>query len=504
MPPKIKKQYANAAKVEAPAPLPLFRTPAPAKAYPVAALGDILSGAVMAIMDKVHCPDALAAQSVLANAALAVQPHADVVHPSTGDARPISLFLVTVAASGERKSAADKLASEPVTIRELELREEYERASRIYRDEKAVYDKARDAILRPKAGKGDRGDERDTAKLLEGLPPPPAAPLVPWLTAPEPTLEGLHRLFAEGQPSIGLFNDEGGTFIGGHGMSDDMRIKTGAGLSGLWDGQPIKRVRAGDGSNMLTGRRLSLHIMAQPGIADGLLADRALTQQGLTSRLLVASPASLAGTRMQRDLQPSTEPALKRYSKAMLELLRRAQPRRSKYNPELNPRQIRLSSSARRLWSAFADDTERQQGPNQRLEPIRGFAGKLQEHALRMAAVLQLFDNLDAKEISRVVMERAIILARYYADEVLRVFEQESLSIELQQAQRLLIWLHGSGKRRVSLSQIYQSGPSSMRTKAKALEAAKILEDHNWLRPIQDGAVIDGKKYRQVWEIVEG
>src|SRR3546814_15418688 len=83
--------------------------------------------AVHAIGDKVQCPEAIAAQSVLAAAALAVQSHVDVVHPATGDTRPVSLFLVTVAASGERKSAADRIATDPIRLREAELHEQYSR-----------------------------------------------------------------------------------------------------------------------------------------------------------------------------------------------------------------------------------------------------------------------------------------------------------------------------------------------------------------------------------------
>src|SRR3546814_5458411 len=86
----LKTQLENAEKIERPEPLPLSRESAPAQPYPVKALGKVLAGAVHAIGDKVQCPEAIAAQSVLAAAALAVQSHVDVVHPATGDTRPRS------------------------------------------------------------------------------------------------------------------------------------------------------------------------------------------------------------------------------------------------------------------------------------------------------------------------------------------------------------------------------------------------------------------------------
>ena len=114
-------------------PRPLQRETSPAQPFPLEALGDVLGGAAYAILDKVRCPDAIAANSVLAAASLAVQAHADVVLPATGHSRPLSLFLATVASSGERKSVADYEASRPVRRHEEALREVYEAALPDYR-----------------------------------------------------------------------------------------------------------------------------------------------------------------------------------------------------------------------------------------------------------------------------------------------------------------------------------------------------------------------------------
>ena len=37
---------------------------------------------------------------------------------------------------------------------------------------------------------------------------------------------------------------EGGQFIGGHGMSEENKLRTASGLSDLWDGNAIRRVEA--------------------------------------------------------------------------------------------------------------------------------------------------------------------------------------------------------------------------------------------------------------------
>jgi Protein of unknown function (DUF3987) len=73
-------------------------------------------------------------------------------------------------------------------------------------------------------------------------------------------------------------------------MSDDNKLRTAAGLSELWDGEPIKRVRAGDGTLVLPGRRVAMHLMAQPDVAAIMLSDRMLLSQGFLSRCLVTAP----------------------------------------------------------------------------------------------------------------------------------------------------------------------------------------------------------------------
>ena len=291
------------------------REVSPPDPFPLDALGDVLGGATRAILDKVRCPDAIAANSVLAAASLAVQGHADVVLPATGRARPLSLFLTTVAASGERKSEADHEASRPIRKREEALRESYEGAMPDYRFAHRAWQ-----IAAREAEKAEGGRAAKEA-ALRAVGKEPQPPLTPMLTCGEPTLEGLHKLFAAGQPALGIFSDEGGAFISGHAMAPETRLKTVAGLSSLWDGAPIKRVRAGDGADILPGRRLAFHIMAQPGAAARMLCDQVLVDQGFLSRLLVAAPISTAGTRFQRSLVPETGPALARYDLRLLSAL---------------------------------------------------------------------------------------------------------------------------------------------------------------------------------------
>jgi Protein of unknown function (DUF3987) len=486
----------SAEEVKREPPRPLMRELPAADPFPVEALGDLLASAARAIHDRIQAPLAICGQSVLAASTLAVQAHADIELP-TGHRKPLSSYFVTVAASGERKSAVDQEALWPVRKREAALRD-------AYRDERLNYDNAREAwdASRKTAIKKHKGDRAAIKQTLDTLGLAPLPPLGPLLTCTEPTYEGMCKVLAVGQPSIGIFAAEGGQFIGGHGMSDDAKLRTAAGLSRVWDGDPIDRVRGGDGATVLPGRRVAMHLMAQPQVAAIWLSDRLLIDQGLLSRVLMTAPESASGTRMHHEPSPESDAALKRYGARLLNILERRLLLAPGTHNELAPRVLKLSAYARQLCIGFTDHVEKRLGPGGELEPVRGLANKLREHATRIAAVLALVRDIEAGEVGAAEMSAGIELAQHYAAEAMRLHGASSATAELREAERLRLWLLTVWRGPcVSLPDIYRLGPASIRDKAHAERAVAILADHGWL--IEAGAgEVDGTPRRETWRIV--
>jgi hypothetical protein len=366
-----------AAVAGAEAALELFPPLPPAQSYPAHALGPLRRPAE-AIARKCQVPVAMAAQSVLAVAAHAVQAHADVQLPY-GQSRPLSLFSVTIAASGERKTTSDNEASWPIAKREKALHDEHREAVTIWKAEYAAWAAERREIEGRKKGHGQKRE----ALLALGAEPPP--PLTPFLTTGDLTLEGLAKVWANAHPSLAVFTAEGGTFTGGHGMNEDNRLRTAAALSELWDGKSIKRIRAQDGATILPGRRLSLHVMVQPDAAAAFLSNRVLRDQGLLSRMLVASPESLAGTRLYREPEPSDVAGIRAFGARVLSVLETPPPLAPGARNELSPRALPMSADAERYWKAHHDNIEQQSGKAGELAVIGDFAAKAaeQRRALR-------------------------------------------------------------------------------------------------------------------------
>lgn len=477
-------------------PLPLARPAQPAAAFPVESLGPTLGAAALAIHEYVQSPLAMCGQAVLAAATLVVQGHAD-VELATGQIKPLSNFFLTVAASGERKTATDQRALAPVRKHEEFLAEKYKAEHLAFLNDHDAWEAARKKAIN--ANKGNRAAIRDQ---LNQLGPKPAAPPLPMLTCPDPTFEGLTLAMQHSQPSIGVFSSEGGQFVGGHAMSEDSKLASAAAFSSCWDGEPIKRVRAKDGVTILPGRRLSVHLMVQPDVANVLLSDAVLADQGLLSRCLVTAPDSSAGQRFYKEPSSEARARLIRYEQQLNAILQQPLPLADGKPSEVAPRVLRLSKDARTLLIDFADHVEAQLGPDGELKPISGLANKLPEHATRLAGVLTMFADPDAKEIKLNAAEAGVKLVLHYADEALRLFQGAQIDTKLRQAARLLDWLQQSWKDpHVSLPDIYQKGPNFIGSRKAALEVVAVLEAHGWLERVAGGMLVAGEHRRQVWHI---
>lgn len=496
----IAKLINDAKPCEVTPPLPLRKTSRPSIAYPLDALGSLLGEAAKAIHEKIQAPEPICAQSVLAAATLAVQGHADIELP-TGQSRPISCFFMSIATTGERKSSCDAEALKPIINNEEDMRKEYETDYAQWKNKKEIWEKERSDIL----NKTKKGAAQEHLKAsLDALGLCPEEPLIPMLTCSEPTFEGLCRYFVTGQPSIGVFSDEGGQFLGGHGMNKDNQMKTAGAFCSLWDGKPIKRLRSVDGIAILPGRRLSVHLMAQPSVASIVLSNPMFEDQGLLSRFLFSAPESIIGTRFSKPISPEFQKALKLYNTKLTEILNIPLPLMGVAQNVLNPRKLAFDDGSKRIWTGFSDEVEKNMAKGGVWEQIIGFANKLPEHAARIAAVLALIDDINAKVITKHYLYSGIALASYYAEEALRLQDQGYVNPDILMSEKLLFWLHNNWiEDHVSLPDIYQRGLYGIRQKSIASRIVSILEEHGYLLKLDEGGVVNGVKRKDVWFIVK-
>ena len=474
---------------------PLYRPLPPAPMYPVDALGP-LAPAAIAIYECTQAPMAIAAQSVLAAATLAVQAQRNVTLPGGGE-KPLTGLFVSVAESGERKSSVDRIALAGVYQVEEEWRQQSEGERKSYINRKAAWDTARDH-----AKKTTKGDMVALMATFERIGAEPLSPPHPLLLVSDATPEGLVLHLADGRPFAGVFTAEGGMLIGGAAFNDESQMRTAALFNSLWDGEPIRRRRVGTGITFLPGRRCSTHIMLQPVVADRLFGNSMLDGVGMIARVLLVAPDTTAGTRLYREPPAGNRAILDDYNGRLRHLLKRPLVTKFDAPDVLAPPAMRLHPNAASEWIKFHDSCERAIAVDAPLASIRAFGAKLAEHAGRLAAVLMLYADPDAMEVSLEAMQAGIALATHYANEMLRLQGGASIAPELRLAQRLLLWWRELPNPTAHLAFIYQRGPAAMRDAKTARKAAETLEEHGWIERLQPGTPLDGTPRRVAWRLI--
>lgn len=478
-------------------PRPLIRSTPAAALYPIEALGP-LRDVAEAIQGRTQAPVEIPAASALAVASLAVQGFADV--QTLNDFAPVSLYLLTIALSGERKSSCDRPLMKPLRDHERVEAETYSNAHKKWLLDREVYDEEKKAIMRG-FGSANDGKRLDAEVDLAALGDSPDGPVLSYRTASEPTLEGLFRAFQEGQSSLGLFSDEAGQFLGGFGMSADNRTKTLGGLNSIWDGAAIQRTRAGDGVYRLEGRRLALHLMAQPIVMHAFLSDPIASGLGFLPRCLICEPESKIGIRLSKN-ERHNDAALEDFARRLEAILRREMPTWDD-GRSLKPRPLNLSLDARELLRKFSDAVETEQAPSQRLAHITGAASKAAEQAARIAGVLTLWADLDAPEVNAKTMSWGIELAQFYLGEAARLASVAMVSEDIARAEALRKWLLETWTYpEIISSEIVQFGPNRLREATKVHAAAALLERYGWLVALPEGSNVRGAARKHAWRIV--
>ena len=156
-----------------PDPQPLIATIEP-ESYPIDALPDLMRAAVEEVQGFTKAPIPLVASSALAAMSLAVQAHVDVKRDERLNG-PVSLNLLTIADSGERKSTCDEYFMQPIREYEAEQEDAAKPLKRDYAAKMEAWEAKRSGITAKiralsKAGTPTKNQEATLCKLEEDKP----------------------------------------------------------------------------------------------------------------------------------------------------------------------------------------------------------------------------------------------------------------------------------------------------------------------------------------------
>lgn len=465
-------------------PRPILRPAQTAAPYPTDSLPEVIGAAVREYQSFGQQPQALVASSALAIVTAACQGLADVARDSILRG-PLSLNFLLIAASGERKTAADRTFARPLRDFERDAREDWQRSVADHEAATLAHQSQRQRLETELKSAKAPGASHDVQQALAALiADQPSAPIEPRLILGDVTPEALASLLAKGWPCALLLSDEGGMILGSHATQRESVSRFLGLLNALWDASaPITMDRRSAPSVRVEGRRLSAFIQVQmEAMVDFLGRTGDLARgSGFLARFLIAWPESTAGIRRYRE-PPASLPALERLNSRVLELL--AKPLPLDEAMRLNPPLLRITGGAKETWIQVHDMFEELLASGQELSDVRDIAAKAAENVARLAGVFTVFAG--KSEIGADAISDAATIVGWHVKEAQRMLDAMGDPAEITDAQALDAWLvshcRAVGVQALATGDILRLGPQRVRKPARRDAALAVLEEAGRVR----------------------
>lgn len=438
------------------------------KDYPVDRLPGTIKQAVEEVADHSQAPVALVAGCALSAVSAVVQTQFSVSR-NTRLHGPASLFFMTVAESGERKTAVDNEFMRPIRDWEARQRQEKKLRDEEYQREWQEWDRAKPE---------ERGDPPEkpgpTPKMLRG----------------DDTSEALLMHLSE-YPIAAIICSEAGIVFGSHAMKPEQVQRNMAQANSLWDGGPIVEGRINRGETNIESVRVTMGLMVQP-----LLMQKFLSQNdgiargiGFLARFLFSHPKTTQGMRPYKE--PGPMPGLAAFHERVKLLLQVTAA--TDELGRLMTKHIRFDENAQSVWINFYNDVEEHLGGDSIYSGIRDVANKAAENAARLACCLHVFTMPNHNLIDRKTMADACALMRWYLNEAVRFGREAEATEEVRNAELLEEWLVKKFKEATWAGQefsmtvniVRQNGPGRLRDRKRLDDAFALLVDHERVRLLQ-------------------
>lgn len=388
--------------------------------YPFDAFHLVIKAAAEEVWRNIQAPDALIGMEFLTNMSAAAQGLYDVRLP-TGQTRPLSLNLMNLADSGERKSGVHSCVGEPLYAFDESRTLKYETDLADYLLQYRIW-KAIDTGLRRQltklVQKGQAIDEvcRQVAEHEKCKPVKPRLRRIMRHNATERAI--MEALEGDGE-SIGFICDEGEIIIKGGALK-----QTGT-INKMWDGAFMLSLDRSDGvSIFVRNPRVTISYMVQREVLKELLDRRGnvLRGSGHWARYLIGCPASTQGTRYVFQANNQWH-HLPNFHERMRELLNEFGRRID--NGIVARETLEFSEDAIARWIELTNLTESMLRPWGYLHDIKDFASKALEITGRVAALFHVFSRQQGS-ISVDTLNRAIRVVEWHLNEFKRLFSPET------------------------------------------------------------------------------
>lgn len=454
--------------------------------YPDFAFPAIAQATIQELALETKAPIAMVGSSVLAAMALAVQGQYRVKRRE-GLESPCALAIVSICASGERKTTVDNKTTRAFNEFEAEKEKEYRERHAEYRARKMLWDTQKRVLARQfeKAAESGESVEHFPELMMEHERNEPSPPRKVRFVYKDVTSAALlHKLY-ENTRSASLNEDEAARFFEGP-LSDDACL-----INKGWDGSDLAVDRRSTGSFSVKSPRISLNLMVQPAAFAKYMERKGDEARGVgfIARWLVCYPMTTQGTRFDSSPESLEPVARRKFSDRIKEILEQ-QVRTGAIESSLSEIVLTFASDAQVEWLHIANQIEASIRPGGAFCEASDYASKIAENIARIAGVFHAFSGQEGAQISLDTLRSAVMVASWYANEFIRLFSPpDPIAESVRDAIVLESWLvklvQTRGWLSVEKNFILQFGPNSLRNRDRLNWALGYLGQAQrlWIQP---------------------
>lgn len=421
------------------------------------------------VVDEVEAnmksPREIAVFGAMTALSIAIQGGANIKKP-TGQSVPVSLFMLVIADSGERKSSTENVFIKP--LREYQAEQDLVWSEQIkgWEAKMLVWEERRRSIARSIAkAVRDGGEELALEEQLKRvIDERPVRPRRCRLLYDDATSESLMLGLYQDLPAAGLVSSEAN--LKNRAFNDLQK------QNALWSGDAIAIDRKSSESFELRDVRLTVSFMTQPAAFEKYIRVQGelLRGAGLWARFLVCQPRSTQGERLL-DSPTQSWDHIKVFEAKIKSLLDD-----SLKFLESGRRELSFSPDASDAWVQIFNEVESEIRDCGRFEGAGDMASKLLDNISRVAALVSVFERGWDEDVDIDSLLFAVKLCSWCSDEFYRIFlPPKECELDAECLLEWLEWKRDVGRVEILKSELLQYGPNRLRKKGRLDAALDIL-----------------------------
>lgn len=417
--------------------------------YPLEVMPALIREAVRQVFHNVQAPIALCAGSALAVVSACSAPKIKVVMPYGGEPKPTGLYLMTIADSGERKTAVDAIFSKVLIGRDVRAVEQHEAALARYQTDIRIWSKAErklvDRIAERELNDDAAADLR--LRLQDHVDRKPSPPRLRCQLHQDMSERAIMDALEGAGECIALICNEGEILLRSAVLEKPSL------LNKAWDGGPFHFDRK-DRKIVASDTRATVSVMVQSSVLQDYVSKRGdvVRGSGLWARFLVCKPMSTQGMRYTADGDPSWG-EVDAFHERVRQVLDEGAGQVYEFDPD-----------AKKEFIGLLNQIEAEIRPlSGYLSEIGDFASKAGENVARVAGLFHHFSDQPGR-ITVDTLQRAWQVVRWYLEETKRIFTPCVVPQVQVDAHSLELYLGAQGFRAntyaiISRNYVLRNGP---------------------------------------------